>query len=143
MSEQTGTDNRRILVVEDDKFLGQLLSRRMTQEKFNFKLVTSGEDALTEAKSNKPDFVVLDLLLPGMNGYEVLERLKGDPKLKDIPVLVLSNLGQQAEKDRAFELGAAGFMVKAESDLDDVLKAIRGFGTGASGASTSGVEFAN
>lgn len=126
MAEETH-GKKNILVVEDDKFLGQLISKRMGEDKLNFRLATSGEAALEEVGKDKPDMVVLDLLLPGMNGYEVLEALKKDDNTKDIPVLVLSNLGQQSEKDRAFELGADGFMVKADADLDEILKVIQNF----------------
>jgi CheY-like chemotaxis protein len=125
-SEQTAA-KKRVLVVEDDKFLGELLVRRMEQEGLNFVLKKTGEDGLEEAKNTPPDLILLDLLLPGIDGYEVLTQLKKNDRLAKIPVIVLTNLGQKAEQDKAFDLGATAFMVKAESDLDDIVKAVKSF----------------
>ena len=127
MEQEQTAGKKRVLVVEDDKFLGELLARRMEQEGLNFVLKKSGEDGVAEAKANPPDLILLDLLLPGIDGYEVLSQLKKDSTLSRIPVIVLTNLGQKAEQDKAFDLGATAFMVKAESDLDDIVKAVKSF----------------
>ncbi len=127
MDQEQTAGKKRVLVVEDDKFLGELLARRMEQEGLNFVLKKSGEDGVSEAKANPPDLILLDLLLPGIDGYEVLAQLKKDEKLSKVPVIVLTNLGQKAEQDKAFDLGATAFMVKAESDLDDIVKAVKSF----------------
>ena len=73
----------------------------------------------------KPDIILLDLILPGVDGFEILSRIKKDDRLKDIPVIVLSNLGQQEDIDRAMSLGAQDFMVKANFTLEEIIVRVR------------------
>ena len=117
--------NKKVLVVEDDRFLNDLLSKHFTKEGFHFDLASDGESALLKAKANKPDLILLDLLLPGVDGYEVLKRLKADQSLSAIPVIVLSNLGQKDEVDKALALGAKDFLVKAKFDLFDIVSRVK------------------
>ena len=117
---------KKVLIIEDDKFLGELLVKRLSQENFFIELATDGEAGITKAIDLKPDLILLDILLPGMNGYAVLEKLKADPALKDIPVIILSNLGQKGEIEKGLALGAADFLIKAEFDLNDIVGKIQG-----------------
>ncbi|HEY4486110.1 MAG TPA: response regulator [Candidatus Paceibacterota bacterium] len=118
--------NKKVLIIEDDKFLGELLYKRLSQENFFIDLATDGESGITKAVELRPDIILLDILLPGMNGYAVLEKLKADPALKDIPVIILSNLGQKGEIEKGLALGAADFLIKAEFDLNDIVGKIQG-----------------
>lgn len=114
----------KIVWVEDDKFLISLIQKRVTSSGAELVLVTDGGKAFDEVKRMRPHIVVLDLLMPTVDGFEILRKLKADPDTKNVPVLVLSNLGQKQEIDRAKELGAAKFVVKASIGLDGILPEI-------------------
>jgi two-component system alkaline phosphatase synthesis response regulator PhoP len=112
---------KKILIVEDDSFLHSLLADNMSllRDKGLEVIPTfNGEDALKAARERKPDVVLLDIVLPGMNGFEVLEELKKDKELKDVPVIILSNLSQDEDIKRGKDLGADEFLVKANFTLD-------------------------
>jgi len=115
----------KVLVVEDDKFIGDLLARRFEKEGLNFELALDGEQALAKLRSASFSLIVLDLVLPGIDGYEVLKRLKADSEFAKIPVIILSNLGQKLEIERGLELGAIDFLVKAHLDLDEIVEKIK------------------
>lgn len=116
---------KRILWVEDDVFLNKLVASKLAGLDFDLALAEDGDRAFAELDRARPDVIVLDLMLPKMDGFEILARLKEHPAHKTIPVVVLSNLGQQSDIDRAKKLGAASYLVKANFDLDEVVKEIR------------------
>lgn len=114
-----------ILVVEDESFLSKVLAERLEDEGFGHITVAgNGEEALAMIKHHNPDIVLLDMILPKMNGFEVLEALQTDPKLKKIPVLVLSNLGQDQDIEQAKKLGARDYIVKSNFSLQKVVEKI-------------------
>ena len=113
-----------ILVVEDDKFLQKILLMKLAAESHMATGADNGEEALQQLLVKKPDLVVLDLILPKMNGFEVLSEMKTNPTLKDIPVVILSNLGQAEDVQRAKELGAIDFMVKSDLSIQEVVHRI-------------------
>lgn len=115
----------KILIVEDDLFLAQLLTDHFKKAGFNFDLVVDGERGLAKARAEHFNLILLDLVLPGMDGYEVLEQLKKDPATASIPVLILSNLGLKEEIERGLRLGAIDFLVKARWDLDEIVDKIK------------------
>lgn len=115
----------KVLIIEDDEFLAKLLVDRIEKEGYNFALAQDGESGLSKARSMNPDLILLDIILPGMDGYEVLGRLKADPKLVKIPVLILSNLGQKKEIERGLQLGAVDFIIKAYVNLDEIMEKIK------------------
>ncbi len=117
--------NKRVLIVEDDKFLNDLLAKHFAKDGFNFDLAPDGESALVKAGEQKPDLVLLDLYLPGIDGYEVLRRIKANPNLSSVPVIILSNLGQKDEIDKGMQLGASDFLVKAKFDLFDIVSKVK------------------
>ena len=117
--------NKKILVVEDDTFLSDLLAKHFTQEGIQFDFAVDGESALIKAKEMKPGLVLLDLFLPGIDGYEVLKQLKADPALASVPVIILSNLGQKEEIEKGMALGATDFLVKAKFDLSDIVSKVK------------------
>lgn len=116
----------KIYIVEDDKFFRELVTKKLIAENCEVSSATDGMEALAYLNSATeiPDLVILDLLLPKISGYEFLSLLKKEEKLKNIPVLVLSNLGQQEEISKAFSLGAVDFLVKVNFTLDEVISRI-------------------
>ena len=114
------------LVVEDDKFLMELLVRKLTAAGFDVIIAIDGEEALRllEEEGNL-GLVLLDLLLPEIDGFEVLEKIRANSKYKDIPIVVLSNLGQDVEVQRALKLGATDYMIKVQFTPDDIVKKIQ------------------
>ena len=118
---------KKILIVEDDAFLHNLLADKLEQLRKNGIEVYptfSGKEALEKAKEVHPDVVLLDVVLPGMNGFEVLEALRKDPELKNVSVIILSNLNQDKDKQRAKELGVTDYMVKANFMLEELVERI-------------------
>lgn len=114
-----------ILVVEDDKFLRELLVRKLASEGFDVQNAIDAQAAFAIMAERKPNIVLLDLILPGVSGFEILEKIKSDPKNADLPVIILSNLGQKEDLDRALLLGAKDFMVKANFTLDEIVTKVR------------------
>lgn len=116
---------KKVMWVEDDKFLSDIISRKLLGEGCTLLHSTTGEEALTQVESQMPDVIVLDILLSGIDGFEILRRLKANPKVKHIPVILLSNLGQKADIDKGRDLGAAKFLIKATMNLDEIVDEIR------------------
>lgn len=114
-----------VLIVEDDKFLSKIFQTKLSKEGFNIALAGNGKQALELAKKQKPALILLDLIMPVMSGFETLEALKADAELNDVPVIVLSNLGQESDIQKAKELGAVDFMIKANVAIQEVVKIIR------------------
>jgi len=111
----------KILIVEDDEFLRSLTAKRLEKEGYVVVVAVDGESGLITAAQEKPNLIFLDLLLPGLDGFEVLGKLKANAELKDVPVVVFSNLGQKEDIERAKQLGADEFLIKANFTLDDVM----------------------
>jgi len=115
----------KILVVEDDNFLRDLLARKLGQENCQFIAAIDGENALKIIDDEKPSIILLDLILPGIDGFEVLTKIKQNPVVKDVPVVILSNLGQDSDIQKAKELGADDFLIKANFSIDEVIAKIK------------------
>ncbi len=115
----------KILIVEDDKFLRDLLGRKLQDEKFEVVTAIDGEEGIKKTEEEKPDMVLLDLILPSINGFEVLKKIKENPKTSAIPVIILSNLGQKEDVERALNGGAKDYLIKANFTLDEILDKIR------------------
>ncbi len=112
--------NKKVLVVEDDSFLSSLMVEHFKKKGFDVHLAMDAEKGLETAKNELPNIILLDLILPGMDGYEFLTKAKAEVSLAGIPIVVLSNLGQKDQVDRALQLGAVDFLVKANLDLDEI-----------------------
>jgi DNA-binding response OmpR family regulator len=115
----------KILLVEDDKFLRTVLERKIKKEGFDVILAVDGDEALAKVISDKPDLILLDLILPKKNGFLILENLKKDPELGKIPVIIVSNLGQEEDIKKGLSFGAVEYLIKAKVSLDDVVKKIK------------------
>lgn len=110
-----------ILIVEDDKFLRELISQKLIKEGYNILQAVDGEEGLDKIKKEKPDLVLLDLILPGIDGFEVLARAKEDPEVVKIPVIILSNLGQKEDVEKGMNLGAVDYLVKAHFTPGEII----------------------
>ncbi len=109
------TKKPHILLVEDDGFLASIFAQKLELEGFDVTLASNGEDGLRLAAKELPQLILLDLLMPKMDGFEMLEKVKADPLTAKIPVLILTNLGQKEDIDRCMRLGAVGYVIKAHS----------------------------
>ena len=116
---------KKILIVEDDKFLRELIARKLTDEGFDIVEAVDGEDGIKKIKETKPDLVLLDLILPSIDGFEVLSRVKGDASLTSIPIIILSNLGQKEEVEKGLDLGAADYLIKAHFTPGEIIEKIK------------------
>jgi|WetSurMetagenome_2_1015567.scaffolds.fasta_scaffold1428111_1 CheY-like chemotaxis protein len=105
----------RILIVDDDAFLVSIYADEFRLHDFEVLTATNGEDALRIASAQKPDIIQLDLVMPRMDGFQVLETLKADKATSSIPVLILTNLSLQQDIDRCMKLGAAAYAIKTQS----------------------------
>ena len=120
-------NRKRILLVEDEPLLISLYQEAFADEAFIFDVAETGNDALERVGKDRPDLILLDILLPGINGFEVLRRLKASAKTRDIPVIVLTNLGsEETDKDRqlALSLGAIDYLVKSYHTPDEMIKIV-------------------
>jgi DNA-binding response OmpR family regulator len=121
-----GKGQIRVIVVEDDPMLRNMLSMKFSkQDDFIFMFVSDGSQAVETIRSFAPAVVVLDLMLPGMNGLEILAELKKDPETQTIPVLILTNKSDDEDKQKARELGAEKYLIKAMTDLNDLIAFVR------------------
>ena len=112
---------KKFLLVEDDQFLSLLLKNRFEKDWITVTVAGDGETALARMRESKPDVVLLDLILPGVSGFEVLEKMRADIELASIPTLIISNLGQTEDIARGKELGAVEYFVKARTSIDDLV----------------------
>ena len=114
-----------ILFIEDEPSLQKTFGEILKQEGYEVVSALDGETGLRLVKEKKPDLILLDLILPEMNGFDVLKKIKEDPEIKEIPVIVLTNLEGVADVDKAIELGATTYLVKAQYNLEEVVGKIK------------------
>ncbi len=115
----------KILIVEDEAFLQKALAEFLESEKFETIGALDGEKGLEMAKKEKPDLIILDIILPKKDGYEVLAELKQDEETKNIPVILLTNLESPEDIQRAFEKGASTYLVKSDYKLEDIARKVK------------------
>lgn len=115
---------KKILIIEDDKFLRELIARKLEKEGYEALEAVDGEDGFKKIKTDKPDLILLDLILPGVDGFEVLSKTKEDITLAQIPVIILSNLGQKEDVDRGLKLGAIDYLIKAHFTPGEIIEKI-------------------
>lgn len=115
----------KILVAEDDKFLANAYRVKLTKEQFEILLVSDGEEVLKSLETFNPDLILLDLMMPKIDGFMVLQILRTTDKWKNVPVIITSNLGQKEDIDKGMQLGATDYIVKSESNIDDIIAKIR------------------
>ncbi|MEK7145277.1 MAG: response regulator [Patescibacteria group bacterium] len=111
----------KVLIIEDDKFMAESLAIKFKEAGFVIARLESGDKVVAEMLAQKPDVVILDILLPGKNGFDVLKELKEKEETKNVPVIIVSNLGSKDDFEKGSRLGASGFMVKATVIPEDVV----------------------
>jgi len=114
-----------ILFIEDESALQKTFGDILKQEGYEIASALDGEVGLRLAKSQKPDLILLDLILPKVHGFEILKQLKEDRETKEIPIIVLTNLEGISDIDKAIELGATTYLVKAQYTLEEVVEKIK------------------
>lgn len=114
-----------VLVAEDDKFYGNVYKTKLAKEGYDVAVATDGVSALKFARERKPNLILLDLVMPIKDGFETLKELKADASLKDIKVIVLSNLGQDEDIKKAKSLGAVDYVVKANISIQQMMDMIK------------------
>lgn len=119
--------NKKILIVEDEKDLRFFISTALKEAGFEILEAFDAEEALEILKKETPDLILLDILLPRMNGFEFLTTIKKDSKLEKIPVIILSNLGQKEEIEEGLRRGAVDYLIKANFTLDKIVEKIKNF----------------
>ncbi len=104
---------KKILLIEDDPFLSEMYAAKFSQSGFKIEIAADGKRGMEKIKTSHPDLVLLDIVLPKIDGFEILKKIKKDPKLKKIPVILLTNLGQKNEVEKGLALGADEYIIKA------------------------------
>jgi DNA-binding response OmpR family regulator len=117
----------KILLVEDDKFLRDICRTKLVKEGFNVHEAMDGEQALQDVEKYQPDIILLDIILPNIDGYQVLTEIRSRPdvKISKVPIIMLSNLGQEDDIKRALDLGANNYLVKAHFTTDEIVEKIK------------------
>ena len=117
----------RVLIVEDEDFLIRTLEDNLTTEGYTVDIARNGDEAIKKIGKKKPDLVLLDILMPKRDGFSVLEAIKKDPERKLIPVIVLSNLGEDMTIKRALEAGADDFFVKSQHTIQEIVEKVKDY----------------
>lgn len=116
---------KKIFIIEDEQLLRDILTIRLRDAGFEIDVAVDGAEALEKLKTLTPDLILLDIILPKIDGFAVLGKIKEDPRIKDIPVVVLSNLGQDTDIKRALDMGAADYFVKAQHSLSEIIDLVK------------------
>lgn len=117
----------RVLIVEDDQFLRELSTKKLTKEGFQVEFAIDGDEGWAKIQSMKPDVVLLDIILPGIDGFEILTRVRGseDLTVREVPLILLSNLGQESDVAKGERLGADDYLIKANFTIDEIIEKIK------------------
>lgn len=121
----SSANNKKILLVEDDDGLANVYQQRLEAEGFSVKRVPNGEDALAVAVEFKPDLILLDVMMPKVSGFDVLDILRNTPETANIKVIMLTALSQDTDKQKAEKLGADDYLVKSQVVIADVVERIK------------------
>lgn len=114
----------KLLIIEDDPYVVDIYRKTFSQQNFEMDVATDGEEGILKTKEFKPNLILLDIMIPKLNGLEVLEKIKADPQTREIPVFVLTNLGDEQYVKQCIAMGAEGFMIKANFSLDQLVKEV-------------------
>lgn len=119
------SNNKRILLVEDDDSLANVYTMRLEAEGFEIRRVANGEDALAAAQEYKPDLIILDVMMPKVSGFDVLDILRNTPQTANVKIIMLTALSQDSDRQRAEQLGADDYLVKSQVVIADVVDRIK------------------
>lgn len=123
--QESNDTHKKILLVEDDQTLSETYTERFTAEGFELKAAKNGEEAMSLALSFKPDLILLDIMMPKVSGFDVIDILRNTPDTAGIKIVVLSALGQQEDIDKAKSLGADDYLIKSQVVLSDIVERVR------------------
>jgi len=112
---------KKILIIEDEEVLISVLKKKLIREGYDISVAKNGVEGLAKMKKDRPDLILLDIIMPEKGGFEVMEEMVKDEELKDIPVIIISNSGQPVEIEKAKKLGADDWLIKTEFDPQEVL----------------------
>lgn len=113
---------KKILIIEDDEHVAQIYDIKFSKEGYETIIASNGDEGIKMMKDQKPDLVILDIMMPRKDGFMVLEEVKADPEISKIPVLAISNLGQESDGERALALGAREYLIKVSYSMQEVLE---------------------
>jgi CheY-like chemotaxis protein len=115
----------KILIIEDDPLMARMYQKIFTFEHFEVEMAENGQEGLDKARTKKPSLILLDVMMPVMNGLEVLDKIKADPELKKVPVVMLTNLAGQQDAETALSKGAVKYIIKSEHDPKEVTDMVK------------------
>ncbi|OGL73670.1 hypothetical protein A3D72_01960 [Candidatus Uhrbacteria bacterium RIFCSPHIGHO2_02_FULL_57_19] len=115
----------KVLIAEDDKFLKNVLKSKLTAEGFQILMTSDGVETMEMVAKEKPDILLLDIIMPRKNGFDVLEEIRLNAQIRDLPVIILSNLGQDEDVKRGLALGAVDFLIKSDHSLSEVVDKVK------------------
>lgn len=116
---------KKILIIEDDKFIRDLIGQQLLKEGYDISEAIDGNEGLELLKKESPDLILLDIILPGMDGFSFLAQIKSEEKTKNIPVIILSNLGQKEDVEKGIKMGAVDYLLKAHFTPREIIEKIR------------------
>ena len=116
---------KKILIIEDEEILLELIQKRLIQEGYQVVVAKDGQEGLEKLRQEKIDLILLDIIMPKMGGFEVIEEINKDKKLKGIPIIIISNSGQPVELSRAKELGVVDWLIKTDFDPAEVIDKVK------------------
>ncbi|MDD4990345.1 MAG: response regulator [Candidatus Pacebacteria bacterium] len=116
---------KKILIIEDEEIISDLLAKKLSQIGYEVKVAFNGQEGLEMLYKEKPDLVLIDIVMPKKDGFETIAEMKGDETLKGIPVIIISNSGQPVELDKAREMGVQDWLIKTDFDPQEVLVKVK------------------
>jgi DNA-binding response OmpR family regulator len=116
---------KKVLLIEDDTFLVEIYKKKFEENGFSFESASDGDEGLRKLKDNKPDVLLLDIVLPNFDGWEIIRKVKKDEQFKDLKTVILSNLGQKGEVEKGIELGASKYLIKAHYTPTEVVEEVK------------------
>jgi DNA-binding response OmpR family regulator len=122
---QNSNKVKKILLVEDDPFVNDIYTTKFKEEGFEVEVAADGQDCLDKLKEKKPDLLVLDIVLPKIDGWEILKRIKEDENLKDLKVVILSNISQREDVEKGLKFGAIEYFIKAHYTPTEICEKIK------------------
>ena len=120
-------NKKKVMIVEDDEHISKVYEIKLAKEGLATSLARDGEEAVVKITAEKPDLIILDLMIPKKDGFMVLEEIKKNPELVNIPVIILSNLGQKSDQDRTLALGENEYLVKVDYPIQEVIDKVKGY----------------
>jgi len=115
----------KVLIIEDDQRINKVYNLKLAMDGIETATAIDGEEGLRKVYSESPDLILLDLMLPKKSGFEILKEIKSNPKTKDIPVIILSNLAQEKEKEEGMALGAIDYIVKSNVSIQQIMEKVK------------------